>query len=156
MSLQSVNLPIATMKPGDIRAGRPRTMTLSRVLALSGGPFDKPGWPDRNLHTDADVAVASGLSTNVVSGTQWEGHLASLLVETMGLGWFDGGQFSVKIPRSVKVGETVQAKLRLDAIIERDGVDVAEMSVWCENAEAQQVLVGTATCPMPVGWKGQA
>lgn len=141
--------PIASMKPGDERCARARTMSLSRVLALSGGPLDKANWPDRNLHTDADAARAAGLAEIVVSGTQWEGHMAGLLVETMGMAWFHGGRMNVKIPRSVKVGETLQAKLKLDAITAHEGRAIAEMSIWCENSEGAQVLVGTATCPMP-------
>jgi len=145
-----MSLPILTMKPGESRAGKLHIMTLARVLALSGGPIDKPNWPDRNLHTDEEAARSNGLSEIVVSGTQWEGHLVSLLVETFGVGWFTGGRISVKVPRSVKVGETLQARLTLDRITQQDGTATAEMTVWCENADGQQCLIGTATCPMPV------
>ena len=124
-------------------------MSLARALALSGGPMDKPGWPDKNLHTDTAAAMSAGLSEIVVSGTQWEGHMVGLLVDTMGLAWFEGGRMSVKIPRSVKIGETVQPKLKLDAVVQREGHTLAELTIWCENAEGQEVLVGTATCRMP-------
>ncbi|QHE84265.1 MaoC family dehydratase [Hydrogenophaga sp. BPS33] len=145
-----MNLPILSMKPGDIRSSAVRTITLSRVLALSGGPLDKPGWPDKNLHTDEKAAAAAGLPHIVASGTQWEGHMAGLMVDTMGLAWFSGGSMNVKIPRSVQIGDSLVSKLQLDAIVQRDDDRaVAEFTVWCENAQAQQVLVGTATCPMP-------
>lgn len=144
-----MSLPIDTMQPGDVRAGRPLVLSVARTLALSGGPFDSPCWPDRNLHTDIEAAQAAGLSEVVVSGTQWEGHLVGLLVRTFGIGWFDGGQLDVKLTRSVKVGETVQAKLRLDAVTHTEDRNVAELTVWCENGEGDQVLVGTATCPIP-------
>ncbi len=144
-----MSLPIMSMKPGDVRTGHVRTMTWARVLALSGGPLDKPGWPDKNLHTDAESAAAAGLPQVVVSGTQWEGHVAGLLVDTMGLAWFQGGCMNVKIPRSVKIGESLVPKLRLDAIVQHDKGAVAELTVWCENAQSEQVLVGTATCGMP-------
>lgn len=144
-----MNLPISSLKPGDTLAGRARTLTRSRVLALSGGPLDQPDWPDRNLHTDDAAAQAAGLAEMVVSGTQWEGYMAGFMVETMGIAWFDGGQMNVKIPRSVKVGETLQSKLTLDAIGQHEGRCVAQMTIWVENVEGQQVLVGTATCPMP-------
>lgn len=140
-----MNPPILSMQPGDTRAGRARVLTLARALALSGGPFDKPNWPDKNLHTDAQAAASTGLSEIVVSGTQWEGYLVGLLAETMGPGWFDGGSLDIKIPRSVKIGETLQPKLTLDRL---EG-GTAHMSVWCENAEGQQVMVGTAACALP-------
>ena len=87
------------LEPGVVLAGRPRHMTLARVLAQSGGPLDMPGWPDRNLHTDAQAAASAGLDGVVVSGTQWEGHMAGFLVDVFGLAWFHGGEFKVKIPR---------------------------------------------------------
>ena len=148
-----MTLPIALMKCGDVRVGRRRKLTMARALALSGGPFDKTGWPDKNLHTDADAAAATGLSEVVVSGTQWEGYLVGLLVETMGQAWFEGGRLDVKIPRSVRIGEAVQPKLRLDAVVPHQDSSLAELSVWCENAEGQLVLVGTASCLMPAGWR---
>ena len=144
-----MSLPIFSLKPGDVHSGAPRRVSLARVLASSGGLFDKPGWPDRNLHTDAAAAAAAGLAAMVVSATQWEGHMAGLLVDIRGLAWFDGGEMNVKMPRSVGVGETLVSKVRLEALAERDGRTVAAFSVWVENAEAQQVLVGTASCPMP-------
>ena len=129
MSPSILDLPIAGLKPGDSHSGRARTLTRSRILALSGGPLDKPGWPDRNLHTDDAAAQAAGLAEMVVSGTQWEGHMAGFLVETMGVAWFNGGQMNVKIPRSVKVGETLQSKLTLDAIKQNEGRAIAEMTI---------------------------
>ena len=42
---------IGSMAIGSVTSGRKRTLTLARALALSGGAFDIPGWPDRNLHT---------------------------------------------------------------------------------------------------------
>lgn len=141
--------PIVSMKPGDIRRGRVRTMTLARVLALSGGPLEKKNWPDKNLHTDAEAASSAGLSEVVVSGTQWEGHMASLLVDTMGDIWFHGGRMNVKIPRSVKIGDSLCPYLKLDAIADSDGRAVADFTIWCENAAGEQVLAGTARCEMP-------
>lgn len=143
-----MRLPIDEMKPGDVRCGKPRSLTMARALALSGGPFDKPGWPDRNLHTDAEVARSTGLVDVVVSGTQWEGYLVGLLVDTFGMDWFNGGRLQIKIPRSVRIGDTVQAKLRLDEVADQHGQRLAKMTVWCENGLGQEVMVGTAECPV--------
>ncbi|HEY9278891.1 MAG TPA: MaoC family dehydratase [Eoetvoesiella sp.] len=143
-----MNAPIHSMTPGTIRTGKPRVLTMARALALSGGPFDMPGWPDKNLHTDIEAARSTGLSEVVVSGTQWEGHLIGLLVETFGLAWFQGGEVNVKIPRSVRITETVQPKLRLDALEENNGYTLAQLTVWCEDSSGQQILIGTAKCPL--------
>lgn len=140
---------ILTGEVGQLYEGKPRKLTWARALALSGGPFDTPGWPEKNLHTDLEAANAAGLSTVVVSGTQWEGYLVGLLVEMFGTAWFHGGQIDIKIPRSVKIDETVQPKARLKAR-EQEGDRVRiTLSVWCENQDGEQVLVGTAWCAVP-------
>lgn len=137
------------LKTGEIREGRPRTLTLSRALALSGGPLDKPGWPDKNLHTDAQAAADAGLPAIVVSGTQWEGYAVGLLVETFGPAWFEGGIIDIKIPRSVRIGETIRPRLRLEEITGAGNQQRARVKIWCENGQGQEVLVGTASCAVP-------
>lgn len=141
---------------GATLAGRPRHMTLPRVLALSGGPLDKPGWPDRNLHTDQAAAAAAGLDGLVVSGTQWEGHLAGFLVEVFGLAWFEGGEFNVKIPRSVRLGDTLRPMLRCESMQLGPEGTRYELAVWCENGAGEPVLAGTASCTVPAAAKGAA
>ena len=133
---------------GELFEGKARRLTWARALALSGGPFDAAGWPEKNLHTDLAAANAAGLSDVVVSGTQWEGYLVGLMVELFGSEWFGGGSLDIKIPRSVKIGEVIQPKARLQARTpEADGTQV-DLEVWCENEAGQQVLVGTASCSM--------
>lgn len=141
-----MNPALLSAEPGRVFEGRARKLTWARALALSGGPFDAPGWPDKNLHTDLDAARAAGLSEVVVSGTQWEGYLVGLLVELFDLAWLRHGQLDIKIPRSVKIGETLQPKARVEGReTAADGIRVA-LSVWCENQDGQQVMVGTASC----------
>ncbi len=139
---------IAEAPIGQVYEGKARKLTLARALALSGGPFETPGWPEKNLHTDIGAANAAGLSAVVVSGTQWEGYLAGLLVEVFDRAWFDGGEIDIKIPRSVKIDETLQPKLRVE-VRERAGDRVlVRMSVWCENQDGQHVMAGTASCAL--------
>lgn len=141
-----MNGPILDAQVGDLYAGKARQLTWARALALSGGPFGTPGWPEKNLHTDLDAANTAGLSEVVVSGTQWEGYLVGLLVEMFGVGWFSGGRLDVKIPRSVKIGETIQPRARVESV-DREGDTVQVLlGVWCENQDGQQVLAGSASC----------
>jgi len=139
---------IAGMCVGDVARSHARTLTLARALALSGGPWDSPGWPDRNLHTSAAAAEEAGLAEIVVSGTQWEGYLVGLLVELFGPAWFAGGTLDIKIPRSVRIGDVVHAAVRLDAIATTADGRIADLAVWCETAAGDQVMVGTARCAM--------
>jgi len=144
-----MNAELLSVKFGHVFEGRARKLTLARALALSGGPFDTVGWPDKNLHTDLDAARAVGLAEVVVSGTQWTGYLVGLLVELFDMAWLQHGQLDTKITRSVKIGETLQPKARLEGREdEGDGTRVA-LSVWCENQSGEQVLVGTASCLVP-------
>ena len=144
-----MNAALLSAGPGQVFEGRARRLTWARALALSGGPFDAQGWPEKNLHTDLDAARAAGLAEVVVSGTQWEGYLVGLMVELFGMAWLHHGQLDIKIPRSVKIGETIQPKARLEAREAcKDGLQVG-LSVWCENQDGQQVLAGKASCMLP-------
>ena len=141
-------MSVSTAEIGHVFAGRPRKLTWARALALSGGPFGTPGWPEKNLHTDIAAAREAGLSEVVVSGTQWLGYLVGLMVELFGVEWFGSGELDIKIPRSVKIDETIQPKARLETR-EDDGARTrVTLSVWCENQDGQQVLVGTAACAL--------
>lgn len=144
-----MNRPAVMMKIDEVLAGRARKLTMARALALSGGPFDKPGWPDKNLHTDANIAAETGLSAIVVSGTQWEGYAVGLLVEVFGAAWFESGIIDIKIPRSVKVDEIIQPKLQLQDIVDVGDHYSMRLKIWCENERGQEVLVGTASCSIP-------
>jgi len=134
---------------GEVFEGRARHVTLARALALSGGPFDAPDWPERNLHTDLRAANEAGLAAVVVSGTQWEGYLVGFLAELFGPAWFGRGELDVRITRSVKVGESVRplAVLAARAPVP-EGLRI-ELEVRCENGDGQPVLAGTAACTLP-------
>ena len=136
-------------EPGHVLEGRARQLTLARALALSGGPFDAAVWPEKNLHTDLKAANDAGLAEIVVSGTQWEGYLVGFLAELFGMHWFRHGELDIKIPRSVRIGETLQPKARLETRETQGGTLRIALSVWVENQDGAQVLVGTAACTLP-------
>lgn len=136
-------------EPGHVFEGRARQLTLARALALSGGPFDAAVWPEKNLHTDLKAANDAGLAEIVVSGTQWEGYLVGFLAELFGMHWFRHGELDIKIPRSVRIGETLQPKARLETRETQGGALRIALSVWVENQDGAQVLVGTAACTLP-------
>lgn len=143
-----MSLPLVSAELGHIFEGKTRKLTWARALALSGGSFGTPGWPDKNLHTDIKAANDAGLSEVVVSGTQWEGYLVGLMAELFGMAWFHGGELDIKIPRSVKIDETIQPKARLEGREPHGNSVRIRLSVWCENQDGQQVLVGTASCAL--------
>lgn len=131
---------------GTVLRGKPRHLSLARTLAFSGGAFDMPGWPDRNLHTDLGVANETGLATVVASGTQFEGYLATHLIRLFGSDWFTDGIWDVKIVRSVKVGDSVSPAVKLVSRQEQQESVRVDVEVWCENQDGDTVLAGTASC----------
>ncbi|MCC6533032.1 MAG: MaoC family dehydratase [Burkholderiales bacterium] len=139
-------LDVLTAAPGTIFRGKPKTLSLARSLAFSGGAFDTPGWPERNLHTDLAVANETGLAKVVASGTQFEGYLASHLLRVFGHDWYSHGAWDVKIVRSVKVDDVVTPIVKLTARTDESGAIRIQAEVWCENQDAEKVLTGTASC----------
>jgi acyl dehydratase len=132
-------------REGELFEGRLYTLSLARVLAFSGGPFDQDEWPDVNLHTDVEKAKEAGLEGIIASGTQFEGVLLNLLVYLFGPPWHTSGCLEVKIVKSILVDQTIQAK----AVVRgRDTTNQGEritLDVWCENGGGDKVLVGTAS-----------
>jgi acyl dehydratase len=132
---------------GSVRRGRALTLSLARVLAFSGGPFDEPGWPQRNLHTDVDHARAAGLDRLIASGTQSEGLLIGFLIDTFGSAdWYRGGMLDVRFVKSVNVGDTVRPALRWTSRSERAGALHVTAECWCELENGERVVDGTAAC----------
>jgi hypothetical protein len=130
---------------GELFEGRVLTLSLSRILAFSGGPIDMPDWPDKNLHTNLVKAKEAGLAGIIGSGTQWEGLLIDLMIEMFGERWYGSGSIEAKITKSIYVGQTVQAKaLFRERQSSPDGERII-LDVWCENGEGDKVLVGTAS-----------
>lgn len=144
---------IERSKPGAVFLGPERKLTLERVLAFSGGPFSRPNWPDRNLHTDLEKAQEAGLAGIIVSATQFEGYLVDLLIDLFGEAWFSSGLIEARIPKSLMLNDTVQPKAVLREV--QDDIDgqIFMLDVSCENQNGEQVLVGTASCrlALPAG-----
>lgn len=139
-------LDFDAQKVGAVFAGPPRRLTLERVLAFSAGPFGQDGWPERNLHTDADKAREAGLPGIIVSGTQFEGHLVDLLIDLFGEAWFSTGVIETRIPQSLMVGDTLLTKAVLKDVRDEGTEQHVVLDVSCENQRGEQVMIGTAFC----------
>jgi acyl dehydratase len=124
-------------------------MSLERVLAFSSGLPGEPGWPHRNLHTDEAKAREAGLPAIIASGTQSEGHLIELMIDLFGHAWHHTGVIELKVPLSVFVGDTVQAKATLISVHQGDGECEFVLDAWCEKQTGEKVLVGQARGRLP-------
>jgi hypothetical protein len=134
---------------GTVFAGPVYHLSIERVLAFSGGPFSRPNWPDRNLHTDLEKAQEAGLPGIIVSATQFEGYLIDLLVDLFGETWFTAGAIENRIPKSLMLDDFVQPKAVLRAVDDDGETRTFTMDVSCENQRGEQVLVGAASCRLP-------
>lgn len=135
---------LANCAVGEVLRGKTVGLTLSRVLAFSGGGLDEPGWPHRNLHTDRATAQAAGLPDLIVSGTQFEGILLTHLISLFGAGWYQGGELEAKIIKSAFVNDEV-TPVAMVREIQGEGVDATfELDVWCERQTGEKLMLGRA------------
>lgn len=131
---------------GQEFSGKPKRQAWERIAAFSGGSFDTPSWPKKNIHTDLEFARSMGLSTVYVSATQYLGYLTELMVDLFGEGWLSGGKtHELKFIKPVAEGDTIWAKARVQSRAEDESVVSYTLDVWCENQNGDSVLVGTAT-----------
>lgn len=131
---------------GQEFAGKQKKLTWERIWAFSGGPFNTPGWPKKNIHTDLEFAHSMGLSTVYVSATQYLGHFAELMIDLFGEGWLTSGKtIKSKFIKTVTEGDTIQIKAKVHSKKEKGSVVEYTLDVWCENQNGDKVLVGSAS-----------
>ena len=131
---------------GSEVSGRVRVVSMTRILAFSGGPLAAEGWPARNLHTDAAKAAEAGLAAPIASGVQCEGDVIRLMTELFGDAWFRHGKMQVKYPRPVLAGMTIRPHARVTARRPEPHGTLVELDVRCEADGGTLVAVGTASC----------
>lgn len=136
----------AELSEGREFSGVARELSMTRMLAFSGGSFGAPGWPAKNLHTDAAKAKEAGLAAPIASGIQCEGDIIRLLIELFGDAWFGSGRLHVKYPRPVFAGTSLVARARVRSRQASGAGTLVELEVWCETPEKEIVVVGTASC----------
>jgi acyl dehydratase len=140
---------VSALAVGTRFSGLPRKLSAPRILAFSGGAFDAPGWPARNLHTDWAKAEEAGLAAPIASGLQFEGHLVELLYEMFGENWLATGTTQVKYPRPVLTDDVIEAVAQITALEPAGARLRVTLDVWCNRADNTTVLVGTASCMVP-------
>jgi len=131
-------------KVGAEFAGKRKRISETRVLAFSGGRFDAPGWPAKNIHTDLEFAKSCGLQTRSVSGTQYMGYLIELMVDLFGESWLSHGKMDLKFVAIVDVEDSLLTKaVVISKELEGSGTRFV-LDMWCENQHGNKVAIGTA------------
>lgn len=130
---------------GDEFAGKQKKMTWERIWAFSGGSFNTPGWPKKNIHTDLEFAKSMGLSMVFVSATQYLGYLTELMINLFSEEWLRGGKTNdLKFIKPVTEGDTIQIKAKVKSKKDEESAIEYTLDVWCENQNSDKVLVGIA------------
>ncbi len=129
---------------GQTYSGAPKAISMPRVWAFSGGPFAIDGWPRRNIHTDPAAANRDGLDGIAISGTQFEGYVAQLMVEIFGESWLSHGKMHVRLRKPVPDGDVLQAFATVRTKESGGAQSVFYLDVECRDSAGEQVLTGTA------------
>jgi len=132
-------------KVGAEFTGKRKTISDTRVFAFSGGRFDAPGWPAKNIHTDLEFARSCGLQTRSVSGTQYMGYLTELMIDLFGETWLNHGKMELKFIAIVDVGDSLVTKAAVTSKKGEGSGTRFGLDMWCENQRGEKVAVGTAT-----------
>ena len=120
-----------------------RELTLEKQRYYSGG-LPGPNWPDRNIHTDREFSIRSGVGKPIASGLMFESYLAELMINFFGEDWFRYGKTDVIAIDMAGDGDTIipKAVLKAKEIVEK-GINI-DIDLWCENQFGNKMMVGNA------------
>jgi hypothetical protein len=125
--------------------GRERSLTIEKMRFFSGG-IPGLGWPLRNIHTDREVSIRSGIGKPVASGMMFESYIIELLICFLGDAWFDGGKSQVIAIEMAGDGDKAVPK----AAIHPDSTFIKKgdlrMDLWCDNQYRNKIMLGNASC----------
>ncbi len=123
--------------PGEEIAPLTRTITHAMCEAFSG--------PEKNYHTDREMARALGFPDIVVQGMLSVCFVAELMGHAFGLGWHAAGKLDVRLVNVVWPNDalTTRGKVREDVV--EGSRRRALLDVWCEKADGTKTVVGTAS-----------
>jgi acyl dehydratase len=137
------------IEPGQEYRTPPIDVSMARMLAFSGGPIDTPGWPIKNLHTDAAKAAEAGFQAPIASSIQAEAQAVSLLDSLFGEAWFTTGVLDLKIVKPLFPGDVFALRIIVrDRQVEGHGFRY-ELDVIGERTDGAVVVSGTAQVSMP-------
>jgi len=123
--------------PGEALTPLVRPITIAMCEAFSG--------PDKNYHTDREMAQALGFPDIVVQGMLSICFVAELMSHTFGYGWHVGGKMDLRLVNVVWVEDVISTCGKLREKVPEGAKQRALVDVWCEKADGTKTLVGTAS-----------
>jgi acyl dehydratase len=118
-----------------------RTITHAMCEAFSG--------PQKNYHTDVEMARALGFPDIVVQGMMSVCFVADLATNRYGDGFLAGGKLDVRLVNVVWPGDAIAARGRVRELVREGGRRRAHLDVWCEKADGTVTVIGTASALDP-------
>ena len=122
---------------GEAIALAARTITHAMCDAFSG--------PQRNYHTDVEMARAFGFPDVVVQGMMSVCFIADLVTRRYGDGFLAGGKLDVRLVNVVWPGDAIAARGRVREIVREGARRRAHLDVWCEKADGTVTVIGAAS-----------
>ncbi len=117
--------------------GLDKTITLEMCQAFSG--------PDKNYHTDREMARALGFPDVVVQGMLSVCFVSELMTRNFGDGWLAGGKMHVKLVNVVWPDDAVRVRGRIRDQVPEGCRTRVHTDVWCEKADGVKTIVGSAS-----------
>ena len=134
-------------KNGYEIVGKPKQLTMEKLQYYSGGPIG-PTWPVRNIHTDREISIRSGIGKPIASGMMFEAFMTELMIDFFGDSWFEKGKMSVVCIEMAGDGDTIIPKAIITHKIFEESKSEISMKLWCENQNRHAILIGSATYKM--------
>jgi hypothetical protein len=126
--------------------GKKKQLTIEQLRLYSGG-IPGLGWPVRNIHTDREISIRSGIGRPVASGMMFEAYLVELLKSFFGDRFFHGGTNRVIAIDMAGDGDSVIPKMVLkNYSIDNTGNEILA-DIWCENQYGNRIMIGKASIP---------
>lgn len=125
--------------------GTPRALTMEKQRWFSGG-LPGPKWPARNIHTDREISIRSGIGRPIASGLMFEAYLGELMIDFFGEHWLTHGEAKVIAVDMAGEGDIVVPKAVIDSWKPQKRASEVSLNIWCENQYKNKVMVGTARC----------
>ena len=130
---------------GEVLRGKTVRLTLSRVLAFSGGGLDEPGSAAPQHSHRSRNGSGGGFAGPHRLRHPVRGNLLTHLIGLFGAGWYQGGELEAKIVKSAFVNDEV-TPVAVVRGIRGEGVDATfDLDVRCERQTGEKLLLGHAS-----------
>jgi len=140
--------PAVVTLGADAATGMPLAPAVVTVSVEQAAVYSRIGEFVRNIHNSLDAARDAGLALPIVQGQQLACHVAHLLANRFGAGWYSGGWMRVRFLKPVTVLDEVTVAGVVHEVEPGSGGTRVNVDVWISSSAGLHV-VGWARCTVP-------